>query len=136
MICEGKFTEYFTPELMRDLNMKKDYKHEWNNCFQEASGKHLDAHLAECLACGGRGFLGLRCMKCKAGTYNLLIGLCEVCFSTGLQGAQCQICRSSVYQDLGIKCLNPRVGTIYNSQYKGWNAHGYNTMQERRVLTG
>ena len=60
---EGKFTEYFTPELMRDLSMKKDYNHEWNNCFQEASGKHLDAHLAECLACGGRGFLGLRCMK-------------------------------------------------------------------------
>ena len=46
---------------LRIESSKDDFKEVW---------------LVEYLVCGGRGFFGILCMKCKFSTYNLAIGVC------------------------------------------------------------
>ena len=53
-----------------------------------------EVSFAECLMCGGRGFFGLRCSKCKARKYNVGIGFCDGCSSTGVLGAHCLKCNT------------------------------------------
>ena len=53
-----------------------------------------EVSFAECLMCGGRGFFGLKCEKCKAGKYNVGIGFCDGCSSTVVLGAHCLKCNT------------------------------------------
>ena len=60
----------------------------------EVSALHQETHLAQCLICGGRGFMGLKCQKCLCGVYNLVLGFCFYCKVHGMLGADCIQCKT------------------------------------------
>ena len=73
IIC-NKFTEYFTMGMVMRLSNQLHIDEEQLK-IESSADDYQEVWLAECLICGGRGFFGKSCMKCKYGTYNLSIGL-------------------------------------------------------------
>ena len=68
-IIGGEFSEYFTPSLVREMKHRGMCEGD-NTAFTiEASALHQETHLAQCLICEGRGFMGLKCQKCSCGVY-------------------------------------------------------------------
>ena len=112
-IIGGNFSEYFTPSLVREMKFR-EMCDPMNNAFAIArSLHHKDTQLAQCLTCGGRGFIGLKCQKCLVGVYNLCLGFCFGCKLFGVLGTNCSYCRSGKFNQMNMKCLNPRSGTVY-----------------------
>ena len=80
-MMDGKFSEYITSDMAKHyvvfggpyINKSYYFKVDDKRLWKEVS-------FAECLMCGGRGFFGLNCSKCKAGKYSVGIG----CLSTGV----------------------------------------------------
>ena len=96
----------------------------------ERSALHQDTYLAQCLTCGGRGFMGLDCQKYLNGVYNLVLRFCYYCKVYGMLGANCMHCKTGKYQKISIKCLNPRYGTIYTCYDMTYNRYWYDAVQE------
>ena len=63
----SKYTEYFTPSMIADMDTHGFTRGKYIN-FNNTGYK--DVFLAECLVCGGRGFFGMDCQKCKVCKYN------------------------------------------------------------------
>ena len=100
----GKFTEYFTSKLARDCVVHSDALLVSKESFRVDINKdHVDAFLTECIVCGGRGFFGLKCQKCKVGMYNLGVGFCLECETSGPLGSVCTVCYKNNYRALDIK---------------------------------
>jgi hypothetical protein len=100
-----------------------------------------EVSFAECLMCGGRGFFGLKCSKCKAGNYNVGIGYCDGCSSTGVLGAHCPKCNKGdinirtsktvkTFDYMPVKCINARNGTIYKSEERDMDKVWYDETQK------
>ena len=53
---------------------------------------YQEVSMSECLVCDGKGFFRKLWMKCKFGTYSLVIGVCIPCASFGVLGATCSYC--------------------------------------------
>ena len=106
-IIGGEFSEYFTPSLVREMK-QRDMCEGDNTAFTiEVSALHQETHLAQCLICGGRGFMGLKCQKCLCGVYNLVLGFCFYCKAHGMLGADCIQCKTGKCEKIAINCLNP-----------------------------
>ena len=115
-MIDGKFFEYITTEkakhqvvfgapYVNKSYFKVDDKSQWK-----------EVSYAECLMCGGRGFFGLNCSKCKAEKYNVGIGFCDGCSGTGGLGAQCSKCnivKARIYMYMPVNCINAKNGTMY-----------------------
>ena len=71
IIC-NKFTECFTLGMVIRLSNQLHIDEELLK-IESTTDDYQEVWLAECLVCGGRGFFGNLCMKCKYGTYNLSI---------------------------------------------------------------
>ena len=63
-IISGEFSEYFTPSLVREMKYRNMCNDDNTTFTIEWSGAHQKTYLAQCLICGGRGFMGLDCQKC------------------------------------------------------------------------
>merc|ERR1712197_296144 len=57
----GEFTEYFTPNLVKEMKHNGLCDDDSLKFDVQRSALHVDTHLAQCLTCGGRGFMGLEC---------------------------------------------------------------------------
>ena len=95
IIC-NKFTECFTLGMVTRLSNQLHIDEEQLK-IERTTDDYLDSWLAECLVCGGRGFFGKLCMKCKYGTYNLSIGVCLLCNKFGVLGLICNHCNQMKY---------------------------------------
>ena len=73
----------------------------------ERSALIQETYLAQCLICGGRGFMGLDCQKCLFGVYNLVLGFCYYCKAYGKLVAGCIYCKTGKYSKIAIICLTP-----------------------------
>ena len=100
IIC-NKFTECFTLGMVIRLSNQLHIDEEQLK-IESTTDDYQEVWLAECLVCGGRGFFGNLCMKCKYGTYNLSIGVCLLCNKFGVLDAICNHCNQMKYRNLKI----------------------------------
>lgn len=129
-IIGGEFSEYFTPSLVREMKQRGMCDDDSTTFIIDRSVLHQETYLAQCLICGGRGFMGLECKKCLSGVYNLVLGFCYYCKAYGMLGANCIHCKTGKYNTISIKCLNPRYGTVYTCPDMTYNRYWYDDVQE------
>ena len=128
LIC-AKYSEYVTSELVKHYVIFGGSDIDDSHFEIDAEADWKEVSLAECMVCGGRGFFGLQCQKCKGGLNNLGIGFCKQCSSTGVLGTTCSDCCGSTYEYMPIKCLNSCKGTMYKNGDKATDEVWYNGVQ-------
>ena len=74
--------------------------------------------------------MGLSCQKCSIGVYNLCLGFCCYCKIFGMLGADCLKCRSAKHTKMIMKCLNPKLGTVYTCSDVTYNRYWFDSVQE------